>query len=461
MHAEDDPIARFHEVGDEQLHAGGAGARNRQRERVLRAKQRAQTLLHTFEHGQERRIQVAKQRRRLRHAHSRTGRGRARARTALQVAQTASTKAPLRMELRSERLHLGEPDRGATHGQRQKDRHCRGSTPRRIRVGNTASNTQQPILAITQLGQPRPDLWAKPMPATSMANKPIPCSARNKPAGFFSLPAVAKMPPRPQNRNTIDDVKDAVQLRRHGRDYVARPRRANLDLGFCARGSDDLERGLRVDSRHARAQAPTVRDSAHTRATDGPLVVAHRGDSRNHAENTLRAFLAARELGVPMQEFDVRATRDGELVCMHDETPDRTTDAAQKLGPGALLANLRRDELQKLDAGSWTAGPRVCNDPNARQALAAMLPVCTPLIEHKAGTAASYVTELTKLGRSRSAFCSRSTGRSWQRLAALPPNSPSRRSAQPPHSATRRPHARGCTAPRRRHAALARRRAVW
>ncbi|MCC7063719.1 MAG: hypothetical protein IT456_13005 [Planctomycetes bacterium] len=140
-------------------------------------------------------------------------------------------------------------------------------------------------------------------------------------------------------------------------------------------------------------------ETLRTRATDGPLVVAHRGDSRNHAENTLRAFLAARELGVPMQEFDVRATRDGELVCMHDETPDRTTDAAQKLGPGALLANLRRDELQQLDAGAWhPLGPAYATIPTLAEALAAMLPVCTPLIEHKAGTAASYVTELTKLG---------------------------------------------------------------
>jgi glycerophosphoryl diester phosphodiesterase len=136
-----------------------------------------------------------------------------------------------------------------------------------------------------------------------------------------------------------------------------------------------------------------------TLANDGPLVVAHRGDSCNHAENTLPAFRAARELGVPMQEFDVRTTRDGVLVCMHDETPDRTTDAANKLGPGALIANLKRDELRSLDAGSWhTVGPIPAVIPTLEEALAAMLPACVPLIEHKNGAAETYVAELQRLG---------------------------------------------------------------
>jgi glycerophosphoryl diester phosphodiesterase len=73
-------------------------------------------------------------------------------------------------------------------------------------------------------------------------------------------------------------------------------------------------------------------------ATASPIVVAHRGDSRNHPENTLAAFRAATALGVAMQEFDVQQNRDGELFFLHDVSLDRTTDAARVLGPGALLA---------------------------------------------------------------------------------------------------------------------------
>ena len=79
---------------------------------------------------------------------------------------------------------------------------------------------------------------------------------------------------------------------------------------------------------------------------DGPVVVAHRGDRVHHPENTLAAFQAAAELGAPMQEFDVRVTRDGALVCLHDATLDRTTDAATLLGPGALVAQITLPELQ-------------------------------------------------------------------------------------------------------------------
>lgn len=134
-------------------------------------------------------------------------------------------------------------------------------------------------------------------------------------------------------------------------------------------------------------------------AADGPVVVAHRGDSAHHPENTLAAFRAARALGVLMQEFDVQATRDGALVCLHDESLDRTTDAARRLGPGALVAQLTAAQLGALDAGSWFdaahANERV---PTLARALEAMLPQCVPLIEHKAGDAAAFVAELAQTG---------------------------------------------------------------
>jgi glycerophosphoryl diester phosphodiesterase len=59
---------------------------------------------------------------------------------------------------------------------------------------------------------------------------------------------------------------------------------------------------------------------------DHPLVVAHRGASATHAENTLGAFEAAIVAGADAVEFDVRLTADGRPVVMHDATVDRTTD---------------------------------------------------------------------------------------------------------------------------------------
>lgn len=55
------------------------------------------------------------------------------------------------------------------------------------------------------------------------------------------------------------------------------------------------------------------------------MVVAHRGDWRNAPENSLQAIRNCIEMGVDMVEIDVRKTKDGVLVLMHDETVDRTT----------------------------------------------------------------------------------------------------------------------------------------
>lgn len=134
-------------------------------------------------------------------------------------------------------------------------------------------------------------------------------------------------------------------------------------------------------------------------AAAGPLVVAHRGDSRLAPENTLAAFRAALAVGAPMLEFDVRATRDGVLVCVHDASLDRTTDAAVRLGPGALVAHHTLAELLPLAAGARpgqpAGGTRI---PTLAEALATMVPRTIPLIEHKAGTAEAYVQELRRSG---------------------------------------------------------------
>lgn len=77
-----------------------------------------------------------------------------------------------------------------------------------------------------------------------------------------------------------------------------------------------------------------------------PLVVAHRGLLLQAPENTLANFRACLELRLGF-ECDVQRTRDGHLLCMHDDTVDRTTN-----GHGAI-AELTLAEIQRLDAGGW------------------------------------------------------------------------------------------------------------
>src|SRR5687768_17206786 len=62
-------------------------------------------------------------------------------------------------------------------------------------------------------------------------------------------------------------------------------------------------------------------------AQTGPLAIAHRGGAGLAPGNTLTAFAMAAALGFRYLETDVRLTRDGELVCFHDATLDRVTEA--------------------------------------------------------------------------------------------------------------------------------------
>jgi glycerophosphoryl diester phosphodiesterase len=76
-----------------------------------------------------------------------------------------------------------------------------------------------------------------------------------------------------------------------------------------------------------------------------PRLFAHRGASGEAPENTLVAFRRAVAIGVPYAELDVHATRDGQVVVIHDPTVERTTDGQGRVRDYTLA------ELQRLDAG--------------------------------------------------------------------------------------------------------------
>jgi len=78
-----------------------------------------------------------------------------------------------------------------------------------------------------------------------------------------------------------------------------------------------------------------------------PQVVAHRGASDDAAEHTLAAYRRAITSGADAVECDVRLTRDGVLVCVHDRRVDRTSD-----GRG-VVSTLELADLAELDFSSW------------------------------------------------------------------------------------------------------------
>ena len=84
---------------------------------------------------------------------------------------------------------------------------------------------------------------------------------------------------------------------------------------------------------------------------DFPVVVAHRGASGTHPENTLEAFSAAFRAGAEAVELDVRLTSDGVAVAFHDPDVARTT------GAEGMIHAMKLADIRKLDASAG-AGPR-------------------------------------------------------------------------------------------------------
>ena len=97
-----------------------------------------------------------------------------------------------------------------------------------------------------------------------------------------------------------------------------------------------------------------------------PWLVAHRGASAYAPENTVPAFRLAADQGADFVEFDLQLTKDRQIVCLHDNSLERTTDVEQlfpdrfrKTGEGAqaaprwMLEDFTLAEIKRLDAGTW------------------------------------------------------------------------------------------------------------
>lgn len=83
---------------------------------------------------------------------------------------------------------------------------------------------------------------------------------------------------------------------------------------------------------------------------DLPQIIGHRGACAYAPENTLASIRKAAAQGARWVEFDVRLTREGDLVLMHDEDVKRTTN-----GRGRVV-DLTLADIGALDAGAWFGG---------------------------------------------------------------------------------------------------------
>ncbi|WDQ15534.1 glycerophosphodiester phosphodiesterase [Rhodopirellula sp. P2] len=98
-----------------------------------------------------------------------------------------------------------------------------------------------------------------------------------------------------------------------------------------------------------------------------PMIVAHRGSSYTAPENTLSAFNLAWEENADAIEGDFYLSSDGEIVCVHDKTTERTAPGS----PSLKVAEATLEQLRKLDFGTWKheryAGEQI---PTLREVLA-------------------------------------------------------------------------------------------
>ena len=92
-------------------------------------------------------------------------------------------------------------------------------------------------------------------------------------------------------------------------------------------------------------------------------VCAHRGFSGKYPENTMLAFQKAYDVGADGIELDVQMRKDGEIVVIHDERVDRTTNGI------GYVKDFPYKQLRLLDAGSWF------HDRFARQRIPALMEV--------------------------------------------------------------------------------------
>jgi glycerophosphoryl diester phosphodiesterase len=121
--------------------------------------------------------------------------------------------------------------------------------------------------------------------------------------------------------------------------------------------------GLSGSATAASPPLPDLRRALCDSPSGAIFVIAHRGDWRNHPENSIPAIESCIAAGFEMVEVDLQRTRDGHLILMHDPTLDRTTTGK---GP---VADLTLEEVKSLKLRDGLSSPTGFDVPTLREAL--------------------------------------------------------------------------------------------
>ncbi len=133
----------------------------------------------------------------------------------------------------------------------------------------------------------------------------------------------------------------------------------------------------------------TLTDAGPALKTD-QVIVAHRGASGHAPEHTLAAYDLALEMGAEYIEQDVLPTADGVLVCIHDDTLDRTARGPAENCSGSVSSKTLA-QLKTCDMGSWF------NESYPERARAEYVGLQIPTLEEvfqRYGTAENYYIEI-------------------------------------------------------------------
>jgi len=103
-----------------------------------------------------------------------------------------------------------------------------------------------------------------------------------------------------------------------------------------------------------------------------PLIIGHRGASSGAPENTMASFRLALAADADGIEFDVRLTKEGVPVVIHDDNLQRTGRSPKR------VANLSLAELRQIDVGSWFTPGRVEYSDEKVPTLSEVLELCEP-----------------------------------------------------------------------------------
>ena len=113
--------------------------------------------------------------------------------------------------------------------------------------------------------------------------------------------------------------------------------------------------GLVLSTGTVLASEPVGKALSEKAGIPWPAVIAHRGASFDAPEETVPAYVLARELGADYLELDLQRSQDGVLIALHDDNLRRTTNVTEVFPARADEPDNRFTlaELKQLDAGSW------------------------------------------------------------------------------------------------------------